>query len=400
MRSRTARLAVATLILTAFGAVAAFLVSSEKQIQTIAASAATFDLHAREAADAIGDVRAAEEAYLVQGQGIPFWMHKVATTVDVVRTKIAGLRQSSANMAALSALVDAESTLAEFETIDRRAREYMNGGQQLMASDVIFTEGSQTSATASRQIESARVAERQSADATSAAIRRREALAVAGAAAVGVLLMLTLVPLPRQEETTVDRKASEPEEFARVVPKPQPPARTEPPVAPPSPRVRISSSPVLRAAADLAVAFGKVNEAGELEKLMTRTADVLDASGIVVWMGNSVGGDLRPVLTHGYSSQVVSRMTKVARGADNAAAAAYRTGEMQIVPSRPGFRGAVVAPILRADGCVGALSAEIQDGGEIADGVQAVAAIIAAQLGCVLPESPVESLSDIQTATA
>src|ERR1051325_12248561 len=54
-----------------------------------------------------------------------------------------------------------------------------------------------------------------------------------------------------------------------------------------------------------------------------------------------------------------------------AAAAAYRTGEMQIVSSRPGFRGAVVAPILRADGCVGALSAEIQDGGEISEGVQA-----------------------------
>ncbi|HMD34281.1 MAG TPA: hypothetical protein VKH42_04905 [Vicinamibacterales bacterium] len=394
------------MILAAFGAAAAFLVSSEKQLRTIAASASTFDVHAREAVDALADVRAAEEAYLVPGQGLPFWMHKVATTVDVVRPNIAGLRQSSGSTAALSALVDADAALTEFENIDRRAREYMNAGQQLMASDVIFTEATQTAAAAGHQIEGARVAERQVADSKSAAIRRSEGLAAGGAAAFAFVMMLTLVPRPRQDDAAGIAATPESEEFARVVARPQPaPAKHEPafpadtPVSPTG-RIRMTTSPVLKAAAELAVAFGRVNEAGELERLMARTADVLDASGIVVWMGNSMGGDLRPVVTHGYSSQAVSRMPKVARGADNAAAAAYRTGELQIVPSRPGFRGAVVAPILRADGCVGALSAEIQDGGEIADGVHAVAAIVAAQLGCVLPEAPVESLNDVKTATA
>ena len=374
----------------------------------MAVDASAFDVHAREAADALADVRVAEEAYLVPGQGLPFWMHKVATTVDVARTKLALLRESADSTNALSALVDADAALTEFESIDRRGREYMNAGQQLMASDVIFTEATQTAAAAAHQIEGARAAERQSADAKSAAARRREGLAAAGAAVFGFIMMLTLVPLPRSDETTAAAARPEPEEFARVVPRPQPaaakpeaaPAIAAAPANPAVPRIRTTASPVLKVVAELAVAFGKVNEAGELEKLMARTADVLDASGIVVWMGNSVGGDLRPVLTHGYSSQVVSRMPKVARGADNAAAAAYRTGELQIVPARPGFRGAVVAPILRADGCVGALSAEIQDGGEIADGVHAVAAIVAAQLGCVLPEAPVESLNDIKTATA
>src|SRR5438094_512948 len=197
MRSKTARLFIIALVLIAFAAVAAFLVSTEKQIHVIADSASAFDIHAREASTALGEVRAAEQAYLVPGQGLPFWMHKVATTVDVARTVTATLRQSAVSGPALSSLMEADATLAEFETIDRRAREYMNAGQQLMASDVIFTEGGQAAATAARQIEAARIAERQSADARAATLRRREAFAAAGSAAFVVILMLTLVPLPR-----------------------------------------------------------------------------------------------------------------------------------------------------------------------------------------------------------
>ena len=54
-------------------------------------------------------------------------------------------------------------------------------------------------------------------------------------------------------------------------------------------------------------------------------------------------------------------MSRILRSADNAAAAAYRTGQLQIVLARPGeSNGAVVAPLLSADGCIGALSAEIR----------------------------------------
>ena len=113
----------------------------------------------------------------------------------------------------------------------------------------------------------------------------------------------------------------------------------------------------------------------------------MDATGIIVWLGNASGADLRPVLAHGYASQVLARMPTVARTADNAAAAAYRTGELQVVLSgRAGLAehspsaGAIVAPLLSPDGCIGALAAEIAGGGETSDSVQALAAIFAAQL--------------------
>jgi hypothetical protein len=57
---------------------------------------------------------------------------------------------------------------------------------------------------------------------------------------------------------------------------------------------------------------------------------------------------------------------------------------MQIVLRKPGGpAGAIVAPILSADGCIGAFSAETRGGAEGSDTVQALAAIVAAHLASV-----------------
>jgi hypothetical protein len=125
-----------------------------------------------------------------------------------------------------------------------------------------------------------------------------------------------------------------------------------------------------------------------LTSLLARVADVMDASGLVVWIGSVAGADLRPVLAHGYSERALARMTAVPRTGDNAAAAAYRTGAMQIVLARPGTSsGALVAPLLTPEGCIGALTAEIKGGSETSDTVQALAAIFAAQLASLLASS-------------
>jgi hypothetical protein len=145
---------------------------------------------------------------------------------------------------------------------------------------------------------------------------------------------------------------------------------------------------VLKAAARLCTEFGRANDVQDLKRTLGETADVMDASGLIVWLGDRSGGDLRPVLAHGYSSQALARMSSVPRSADNAAAAAYRSGQLQIVLARPGSaNGAVVAPLLSPDGCIGAFTAEILSGSETSDGVQALAALVAAQLASALASS-------------
>ena len=165
--------------------------------------------------------------------------------------------------------------------------------------------------------------------------------------------------------------------------------------APPPPAVESQyvtarpAGPVLRAASKLCTDFGRVSDLDELKTLVGQAADLMDASGFVVWVSSADGANLQPALSHGYTPQVLARMSMIPRSADNAAAAAFRTSQLQIVLARPGeSNGAVVAPLLSSEGCVGALSAEIRGGGESSESVQALAAIFAAQLAGVLHSTP------------
>jgi hypothetical protein len=144
----------------------------------------------------------------------------------------------------------------------------------------------------------------------------------------------------------------------------------------------------LRAAVDVCTKLNRARDLDELNDRLGDAATVIDASGLIVWLGSAAGASLRPVLANGYSERALARMPLVARSEDNAAAAAYRTGELQIVRAQPGLSsGALAAPMLSRDGCIGALTAEIRNGGESAPQVQAMAAILAAQLAGILADS-------------
>ena len=147
----------------------------------------------------------------------------------------------------------------------------------------------------------------------------------------------------------------------------------------------------MKAAADLATDFCRVRDLDDLSGILTRAAEAMDATGLVVWIGNLTGDDLRPLLAHGYSEQTLSRMPPVARTDTNAAAAAYRSGRLQIVVSTPTSSGALVAPILVPGGCIGALSAEFRSG-ETSDSLQSLATILAAHLATILATVPAETI--------
>jgi GAF domain-containing protein len=144
----------------------------------------------------------------------------------------------------------------------------------------------------------------------------------------------------------------------------------------------------LKAAAELCTGFGTARDISDLQSLLGQAATLIDASGLIVWLGSATGADLRPVLAHGYTDETLDRMKAIPQSADNATAQAYRSGRLQIVLARPGVSpGAVVVPLLSPDGTIGALTAEITGGAEASDSVQALAAILAAQLATVLAPS-------------
>ena len=369
--------------LIAIGVAAFLLIRTERQIGERASALRAFDRHAREASDALAEARVAQHGYVAAGQGEAFWMSKVTASGEMVHMALVALGQN-ATPAGRTAVAEATETAWEFSDIDKRVREYITSGQQLMAADVIFTEGSDAAATAGRQVETARLAEHQAFDRDLAEMRRQQAITIAAAAGVCALVVLGLIPIRR---TAIAAAALESSSSMSIAPFP-----VGVPAAPASAETTSpTAGELFRTAADLATDFGRVRDLEELTRILARAADVLDASGLMVWMGSATGGDLRPVLAHGYSSQMIARIPPVPRSADNAAAAAYRSGTLQIVLSRPGVSsGAVVAPILSADGCIGALSAEIRGSGETSELVQALATIFASHLAVVLAATPSE----------
>jgi hypothetical protein len=132
-----------------------------------------------------------------------------------------------------------------------------------------------------------------------------------------------------------------------------------------------------------------VENSGELDALMERIAKALDASGVIVWMPGGPGSALRPVLAHGYAPLALARMGSIDPAADNATATAFRTGNVILVPSEPPARGAIVAPLITADGCSGAMALELREGVEATDRLRAVATILGAQLATLFtPTAP------------
>jgi hypothetical protein len=414
---------------SALGAAAFFIVQSEKQIAARAAAFRTFDQHARETAMSLGDARAAQQAYVAAGQDNTYWMPKVAYTSEQTAGAVAALRAAATDATARAALDQAANTIAMFGDIDKRAREYVKSEQPLMAADVIFTEGGEAAATSARSVEAARLAERQAVDATEAPIRQREAIALAAAGIFAALIALLLMPSVYLQADAADETANanarrmdalDLEEWAgpaRLAPRVQPaasasaaaaavstspaaqpekaaPAPQSEPTAPAAQPVIASGSAaqtMIKAAADLATDFGRVRDLDDLQQLLGRTAEAMEASGLLVWMGSLSGDDLRPLLAHGYNDQTLARIAPVARTDTNAAAAAYRTGQLQIVVSKPGSSGALVAPILVPGGCIGALSAEFR-GAETSETVQAFAAIVAGHLATVLGAPAADSV--------
>jgi GAF domain-containing protein len=102
------------------------------------------------------------------------------------------------------------------------------------------------------------------------------------------------------------------------------------------------------------------------------------------------------MLAHGYPASVLARMGSIARDADNAAAAAYREAVPRTVPARGAAPGALVTPIVTAEGCVGVLAAEMRDGAESDEATRAVAGILAAQLATFVTALPPAEKSEAE----
>ena len=383
MQSRFVRILV-VLIGMAIGLAATyFLQQLDAQIQAQRTQADVVRERARRLTATIADVRASQIAYVAQGQGVPFWMTRVANLMPALQNQMAEFRGSLTTAAAHEALDPAAAALDNVESLDNRVKEHITAGNFLLAGELIFSDALEATSTAATQIAAAAAQELQAREAIMDALRRRQIEAAGGGAGAILLLMLILA---------VGGGAATSSNAVQVTAPPIEPVKFEPPL----PRAKPAITPKLISTARLCTDLSRVNDSGQLPHLLERTSRVLDASGLIVWVADPFGRELRPALAHGYKDQMVGKMGPIACDANNAAAAAYRSAEMRTVAGDGTAPGAIVVPLTTADGCVGVLSAEMKGGAEKDECSQALAAIFAAQLATLV--SPPMAAAPVKTA--
>jgi hypothetical protein len=263
--------------------------------------------------------------------------------------------------------------VASLSEVDARSRENIGAGPDLMVADQLFTETTLTRQRLREQLRALRNAESKAVvDGRSNSLKQGW-IALAG---VALIFAWALVRSRRSSSSTPAADIVFPRSD-QVLPLNQI-HKAEP-----------AASIDLTEAATLCTAISRLQVETDLQGLLVRTANLLDASGVVVWM--TAGEEMIPVAWYGYDSRQLSQLGPIGPSSLNAIAAAWRSGTLQSVAGDSTSRSAVVAPLLGVDRCIGALAIEVTPGRETDVTLQAVTTLIAAQLVTVLGAWPAGS---------
>jgi len=387
MQSLAVRFTLLGLFVLSTGVAAYVIWTGETRARGEATTGRSFEEAALGAERDVLELRAGQQAYVAAGQGEPFWTSKVQAGIVALRDRLTTLRGQATSDPARSSVDNAAGALQDFEQMDRRARDYVQGGQKLLASDLIFTDSLGLTAAIAGSLAQARDAEVRAGGVSRAAIRRRQILAAGGAAAVALFVVVLLVPRPGAPSAlpTANLLDLNPAPASRTadandIGHALDESWSRDSDAASAARASLDFGPVASLCSDLA----RVVDTQALPAILERTAAVLDAPGIVLWIADPDGRELSPIITHGYSVQLVSRLGTILRDAENVTAAAFRTSLLQTVNADAVSNGAIAAPLVTPVGCVGVMAAEVRHDGERDSAKLAAATIVAAQLATLV----------------
>lgn len=413
MRSRVVRGTLTLLSVAAIGTAAYYYWTTLARINASLQSASAFTQARAAAAQAAYDLRSAQQAYVAAGQNEAFWFERATRSLEALRAALTALERETTSDSARRSLAEVAAAAEDFESRDRRVRGYVSGGQKLLASDIIFSDGLDlTSRILAGLDAAARHAAIDTANARAAA--SREQTSAAGAAAVlAMLTLLLLTPTgrPRAEQPLAGTPAGD--GILNLELRPAAPASSKgavPPVRPgkaPAAAVPstgktaaaaaardgapLSASPAaprptvrLEELADVCADLARLSDTSAIPAILERTATALDASGLVLWIADGEGGELLPTAAYGYAPSVLSRMRGLRRDSENATASAFRTGLLQTVRGGRTSSGAIAAPLVSSVGTLGVLSLEMRDEGEKRPERLAAATIVASQLATIV----------------
>jgi hypothetical protein len=379
---RSTRLIV-TIVVVAAGVIGGFLVfTAHQRIAAIDTAADDISKRIQQMIATAGDIASAQQAYVAPGQPDQPWLDRSAMLLQKFGEQTAAIRPLLQSSDGAAALDDVEKDFKSLVVIDGRAREDLQQAEELLAADLIFSEGHDTIGMLVTTLRGLEASEQKASLPQRALLERQQGGALAGVAIIWFAGLLMLVPLPGSGladpgSASLGRLNLEPPDRASRIPDPAP----------------MPSAVDLQAAADICGALARTIDTASLHQALGRAATVLDARGIIVWMG--AGEELFPALSFGYDERVIERLGPIPRNAPNATAEAWRTAQLRTVAGDVMAHGAVAAPLHGVSGCVGVFAAEVRNGREEDPGTRAVAAMIAAQLAGIVSAWPAPSTAEV-----
>ena len=143
----------------------------------------------------ISELRTNQQAYVAAGQVRLHWMLKVTEQLDTVDISLATLVQLATAASTLGSLENVQVAINDLARMDQRARDHSDLGQDLMASDLLFTDGPELALIAMTHIDRALKTERDARDTATTAHRKSQGIALAAAMGTTVLVTLLLLPV-------------------------------------------------------------------------------------------------------------------------------------------------------------------------------------------------------------
>jgi hypothetical protein len=329
--------------------------------------------------------RAAQAGYVATGQTPSFWVKRAAGHSAEIEAAILRLQSATTMPEAKTQLDLATSALGDLNGIDGRARDFATSDRRFEAADLIFTDAVGPVQRLSDALAAAREAERQGIEARLVGTRWLR-LGMNGLAVGGLILAVVLF---ERRSKQADSAAAD----ARAAG--GPPANLDGVVSPARP---VTTNGNLAAAAELCVELGRVMDGRDVPALFERVAPVLGAKGIVLWIADASGAQLRPSLTLGYSDRMIARLGTLQTDSDNVTSLAFRSMRSQTVNgAAPASPGAIAVPLVTAAGCVGVLSAEVTRSRPDHE-TMAIARMIAAQFAAIVAPTEAAPMAGARTA--
>jgi hypothetical protein len=417
MGRRSVRIFLFVVALLATAGIGYRAIDDETRLSSARQQGATLDQAAEEALAALLDLRGSLHAYVAPSQGTEFWSKRAATQLDTLRQRLATLDAAVAGSG--GSLADSLDGIDQLAAADRRARQYADRGEFLLAGDVLFTEVRDLLSAVTEQVVAVRYALRRQADGQVSSLRQEQA-ALAGAG-IGLWIFVALLLMPGSVTPAAKSSNEWRQQLAEKLEKPVPAedlnleikkvepvealvptaerAELQPAAAAASPGVeapRVDLKLVAGVCGDLST----LTDASGLSGALARASEVLGAKGLIVWVASSDGASLSAGSTHGFDARIVNRIGVIDRASANLTAEALRENAPKVVAATATAGAALAVPMCGPAGPVGVLSAELQPGLDADETRVAVAMILAAQLATLTAPLPADAGAERKVESA